>query len=182
MPLVYAQLARGQTVRRVELRKRKDGSTFWTRADGRAVDPQDPLKGSGWSVEDITDERRAEEQLQSVLAEQQALLNNVVVGIHFTRERKTVRCNRRYEEMFGYGPGEAVGASTRDLYFTDAEYEDVGRQYRQIDEHVRYLQIDIEGAKHSGATPTKILEAPSRWPRCCVRREPSESGAIMISA
>ena len=133
-PLAYALLARGQTARRVELRKRKDGSTFWTRADGRAVDPQDPLKGSVWSVEDITDERRAEEQLQSVLAEQQALLNNVVVGIHFTRERKTVRCNRRYEEMFGYGPGEAVGASTRDMYFTDAEYEDVGRQYRQIDE------------------------------------------------
>jgi PAS domain S-box-containing protein len=68
-------------------------------------------------------ERRAEEQLQRVLAEQQALLNNVVVGIHFTRDRKTVRCNRRFEEMFGYAPGAAVGASTRDFYFTDEEWE-----------------------------------------------------------
>jgi PAS domain S-box-containing protein len=41
-------------VRRVELRRRKDGSTFWARVDGRAVDPQDPHKGSVWTVEDIT--------------------------------------------------------------------------------------------------------------------------------
>jgi diguanylate cyclase (GGDEF)-like protein/PAS domain S-box-containing protein len=119
----YAQLARGQTARRIEPRKRKDGSVFWTRADGRAVDPQDPLKGSVWIVEDITEQRRAEEQLQRVLAEQQALLNNVVVGIHFTRDRKTVRCNRRFEEMMGYAPGAAVGATTRDFFFTDEEWQ-----------------------------------------------------------
>src|SRR3954471_9129515 len=95
----YARLARGETWRRVELRKRKDGSTFWSRADGRAVDPQDPDKGSVWIVEDVTEPRRSEDELQRVLAEQQALLNNVVVGIQFTRDRKTVRCNRRYEEM-----------------------------------------------------------------------------------
>ncbi len=122
----YAQLARGQTARRIELRKRKNGSTFWTRADGRAVDPQEPLKGSVWIVEDITEQRLAEERLQSALAEQQALLNNVVVGIHFTRGRKTVRCNRRFEEMLGYAPGAAVGASTRDFYFTDEEWQKVG--------------------------------------------------------
>jgi len=122
----YAQLARGQTARRIEARKRKDGSIFWTRADGRAVDPQDPLKGSVWIVEDITETRRAEEQLQRVLAEQQALLNNVVVGIHFTRDRKTVRCNRRFEEMMGYASGAAVGASTRDFFFTDEEYQKYG--------------------------------------------------------
>jgi len=122
----YAQLARGQTARRVEPRKRKDGSVFWTRADGRAVDPQEPLKGSVWIVEDITEQRHAEDELQRVLAQQQALLNNVVVGIQFTRERKTVRCNRRFEELFGYAAGAAVGASTRDFYFTDEEWEKAG--------------------------------------------------------
>ena len=130
---VYETLARGQTSRRIELRKRKDGSTFWNRADGRAVDPQDPHKGSVWIVEDITEQRRAEEELQRVLAEQQALLDNVVVGIHFTRERRTVRCNRRFEEMFGYAPGAAVGAPTRDLYFTEDEYAGVLQAYAETD-------------------------------------------------
>ena len=131
---VYETLARGETSRRVELRRRKDGSTFWNRADGRAVDAQDPHKGSVWIVEDITEARRAEEELQRVLAEQQALLNNVVVGIQFTRERKTVRCNRRFEEMFGYAPGTAVGAPTRDCYFTDQEYDEVAATYAELDQ------------------------------------------------
>src|SRR5438094_1991662 len=130
---VYETLARGETSRRVELRRRKDGSTFWNRADGRAVDPREPHKGSVWIVEDITEERQAEEELQGVLAEQQALLNNVVVGIQFTRGRRTVRCNRRFEEMFGYAPGSAVGAPTRDVYFTDAEYEQVTETYAELD-------------------------------------------------
>jgi diguanylate cyclase (GGDEF)-like protein/PAS domain S-box-containing protein len=131
---VYDVLSRGQTSRRIELRRRKDGSTFWNRADGRAVDPQDAHKGSVWIVEDITEERKAADELQRVLAEQQALLNNVVVGIQFTRERKTVRCNRRFEEMFGYAPGAAVGAPTRDVYFTDAEYEEMARNYDELDQ------------------------------------------------
>ncbi|HZQ73395.1 MAG TPA: PAS domain S-box protein [Burkholderiales bacterium] len=131
---VYETLARGQTSRRVELRRRKDGSTFWNRADGRAVDPREPHQGSVWIVEDITEQRKAEEELQRVLAEQQALLNNVVVGIQFTRDRKTVRCNRRYEEMFGYAPGTAVSSPTRDLYYTEEEYRRIADIYPQLDE------------------------------------------------
>jgi diguanylate cyclase (GGDEF)-like protein/PAS domain S-box-containing protein len=130
---VYDILARGQTSRRIELRKRKDGSSFWHRADGRAVDPQDPHKGSVWIVEDITEQRRAEDELQRVLAEQHALLNNVVVGIQFTRDRRTVRCNRRFEEMFGYAPGAAVGAPMRELYFTDEEDAASLQAYAEID-------------------------------------------------
>jgi diguanylate cyclase (GGDEF)-like protein/PAS domain S-box-containing protein len=129
----YAMLARGETARRVELRRRKDGSTFWNRAAGRAVDPEEPLKGSVWIVEDVTEQRRAEEELQRVLAEQQALLNNVVVGIKFTRDRRTVRCNRRYEEMFGYAPGAAVGTPSSDIYFTAEEYERASRSYAEVD-------------------------------------------------
>jgi PAS domain-containing protein len=92
---------------------------FWTRADGRAVNPQHPLAGSVWTVEDVTEQRRAEDELQRVLAEQQALLDNVVVGIAISRERKVVRCNRRFEEMFRFGAGDANGASWRQMYFTD---------------------------------------------------------------
>jgi len=129
----YAKLNMGQTSRRTELCKRKDGSTFWMRADGRAVDVQDPYKGSVWTVEDISEQLRAEDELQRVMAEQHALLNNVVVGIKFTKERRTVRCNRRFEEMFGYAPGTAVGAPSRDMYFTDEEFEKVQGIYAEID-------------------------------------------------
>ncbi len=131
---VYDALARGQTPRRIGLRRRKDGSTFWNRADGRAVDPQNPHKGSVWTVEDVTEQRRAEDELQRVLAEQQALLDNVVVGIAFSRERKVVRCNRRFEEMFGFPAGEAIGVSWRHMYFTEDEFEMRAQVYTELDQ------------------------------------------------
>ncbi|HEY2338391.1 MAG TPA: EAL domain-containing protein [Burkholderiales bacterium] len=136
----YAGFARGIAVRRVGLRMRKDGSTFWNRADGRAVDPQNPSRGAVWTVEDVTEQRRAEEELQRVLAEQQALIDNVSVGIAFRRDRRTVRCNRRYEEMFGYAPGEASGSSTRDIYFTEEEFEQASRVYRELDDGLTHVR------------------------------------------
>ena len=126
----YAKLAAGATYAAELQTRRKDGSLYWSRLTGCAVDPADPAKGSVWLDEDITERRRAEEELQRVLAEQQALVNNVVIGIAFVRARKIVRCNRRFEELFGYGPGEALGASTRPLYFTDEEFE---RRYEDLE-------------------------------------------------
>jgi len=121
--------------------RRKDGTTFFARMIAKAIDEKNPQQaGTVWIVEDVTDQRRAEDELQRVLAEQQALLDNVSVGIAFRRDRKTVRANRRYEEMFGYGPGEAVGTSTRDIYFTDEEFRQAARVYPDLDEgktHVR---------------------------------------------
>jgi diguanylate cyclase (GGDEF)-like protein/PAS domain S-box-containing protein len=128
----YAHMSHGQSYTQSVAKRRKDGSVFWERSTGRAVDPVDPQKGSVWLLEDITEQKRAEEELQRVVAEQQALANNVVVGICFVRERKVVRCNRRFEELFGYAPGEALGASTRQFYFTDEDFER-RRTYEELD-------------------------------------------------
>jgi diguanylate cyclase (GGDEF)-like protein/PAS domain S-box-containing protein len=101
--------------------RRKDGSTFLCRMIAKALDAGDTQRGTVWIVEDVTEQRRAEDELQRVLAEQQALLDNVVVGIAFTRDRRYVRCNRRFEELFGFAPGAAVGGSASDLFFTDEQ-------------------------------------------------------------
>ena len=41
--------------------------------------------------------------------EYEALLSNLSLGIAFIKERRFVRVNRRYEEMYGYGHGELIG-------------------------------------------------------------------------
>jgi diguanylate cyclase (GGDEF)-like protein/PAS domain S-box-containing protein len=129
----YQVLASGRTFSTVALTRRKDGSTYWSRVTGCAIDPASPERGSVWLDEDITEQKRAAEELQRVLAEQQALTNNVAVGIAFVRERRVVRCNRRFEELFGFGPGEAEGLSVRDTYFTDDQYEKGGEVYAELD-------------------------------------------------
>jgi diguanylate cyclase (GGDEF)-like protein/PAS domain S-box-containing protein len=142
---VYEPLARGETSRRVELRRRKDGTTFWGRVEGRAVDPLDPHRGSVWIVEDVTERRRAEEDLrrlvreqheseervQRALGEQELILDNAAVGIAFVRAREIQRCNRFLEEMVGAEPGELVGKSSAVLFAAQADWEEAGRRAYQ---------------------------------------------------
>jgi diguanylate cyclase (GGDEF)-like protein/PAS domain S-box-containing protein len=131
----YERMAKGLPYEQVAPRRRKDGSVLWVRATGRAIDPRDPLLGTVWIHEDITEQRRAEEELQRLLAEQQALLNNVVVGIAFIRNRQVIRCNRRFEELFGYAAGEGLGLAARQLYFTDDEDDtERARAYEELDQ------------------------------------------------
>jgi diguanylate cyclase (GGDEF)-like protein/PAS domain S-box-containing protein len=130
----YADLAAGRSFSTEGRVRRKDGSSFIARITGTAVDPLDPARGTVWISEDITERRRMEEALQQVLAEQQALLNNVVMGIAFIRDRRIMRCNRRYEEMFGHPPGGVLNLDTRFMYFTDAEFADAATPYAALDQ------------------------------------------------
>ena len=115
--------------------KRKDGSTVLCRMVAKAIDEKNPQQGGTvWIVDDITERRRAAEELQRVLAEQQALLNNVVVGIAFSLERKIVRCNRRFEDLFGFAPGGAIGTSWREAYFSDDEFQERLGTYAELDQ------------------------------------------------
>ena len=51
-----------------------------------------------------------------------ALLENALVGIVHTRQRRIVACNHRIEEIFGYPPGGMVGESTRIFYPSDEAF------------------------------------------------------------
>ena len=66
-----------------------------------------------------TDAEEAEQDLA-------AIFDLTVVGLARLRDRIIVRCNRRLEELFGYGPGELLGQSTRLWYRSEEEYVTVG--------------------------------------------------------
>jgi PAS domain S-box-containing protein len=61
---VYEHLSRGETHRREQQLARKDGSHFWCRLTGRAIDPADLDKGSVWMLEDVTEEYAAAQALR----------------------------------------------------------------------------------------------------------------------
>jgi diguanylate cyclase (GGDEF)-like protein/PAS domain S-box-containing protein len=128
----YAALASGRSFSAEGPMRRKDGSSFAACLTGTAADPLDPGRGTVWICDDVSESKRTEDALQRVLAEQQALLNNLIVGIVFVRDRTIERCNRRFEELFGFKPGEAAGRSVRELYFTDEAYETGSRSYAEL--------------------------------------------------
>jgi len=60
---VYEQLSRGETHRREQELVRKDGSRFWCRLSGSAIDPGDLGRGTVWMLEDVTEARATAEAL-----------------------------------------------------------------------------------------------------------------------
>ncbi len=130
---VYSQVWRGETHVREQLVVRKNGSRFWARMAGRAVDARHPAKGMVGIIEDITAERDAAEALRLAYAEQQAIFDSATSGIVLIVDRLLQRCNRKLHEMFGWPAGEMVGKSTRILYADDAAWNVGGGEvYEQI--------------------------------------------------
>ncbi|WP_374433958.1 response regulator [Inhella sp.] len=68
----HAGMWRGETVRIEEELLRLDGSRFWCRLSGRAIDPARPERGSVWTLDDISAERASADALRQAkeLAEQ----------------------------------------------------------------------------------------------------------------
>jgi PAS domain S-box-containing protein len=131
-------------------------------------------------------------RIEGLLAEQSAILDNVMFGVMFVRERRVVSANRRCEELFGYTNGQLTGGSTAMVFPSDAEFEAAGqastgagagkyvteeRQYRRRDGSLFWCLVSgyaLDPLRPtraaSGCTPT----SPSAsWPRkSCACRPP----------
>ncbi len=112
--------------------RRKDGSTFPCRIIAKAINPENTQHGTIWIAEDATERKRTDEAIQRLLKEQEAILENAMIGIVFLKDRRVMRCNRRFEELFGYDPGELLNRSTRDLYRKEEDYAAAGRRYDDL--------------------------------------------------
>ncbi|MEH6434377.1 bifunctional diguanylate cyclase/phosphodiesterase [Massilia sp. DD77] len=74
-------------------------------------------------ISDISERKHNEMRIEALLTEQGAILDNVMFGVLFVRQRTIVSANRRCEALFGYGEGELVGGSTEFLFPSQLEYE-----------------------------------------------------------
>ncbi len=90
---------------------------------------QEQLQRYQSQLEALVELRTAE--LKRALMEQQAVFDNATVGILVVdAERRVTRCNRRLEEMLGYGPGELDGLSTRVYFESDEAWQTYGEATR----------------------------------------------------
>ncbi|MFA6312994.1 MAG: diguanylate cyclase [Sterolibacterium sp.] len=128
-------LAAGQPFHAEIEYRRKDGSQFWSRVSAKAVDPLNTQDGTIWIIEDISEERsirealakatqESDDRVRAALAEQELIFNNAAVGMMFVRNRIVRRCNRKFEEIFGYAEGELVGNSTLLFHPTVRDYDE----------------------------------------------------------
>ena len=106
--------------------RRQDGSDMWINLFGYVADPADPSMGVFWIAEDRTAFKQAEEALKKAYFDQRLIFDHCVAGIAFVRNRIFQQCNRRFEELYGYGPGELTGQPTRITYFSEKAHAETG--------------------------------------------------------
>jgi diguanylate cyclase (GGDEF)-like protein/PAS domain S-box-containing protein len=123
----YPVMAKGDPYKTEKLMRRRDGQLFWAHLTGKLVNPLDTHEGSIWIVDDISEQKQAQTQLQTILTEHSLILENAMVGIVFLHNRTVTRCNRGFEKTLGYGPGELNGSSSRQWYLTDQDWHE-GRE------------------------------------------------------
>ncbi|HEY0844016.1 MAG TPA: diguanylate cyclase [Noviherbaspirillum sp.] len=134
------------------LMKRRDGSTFWCRMLGRAIDPDDHSKGSIFITEDITERRQADEARRQLLLEYRAILDNASLGITFTRERRFLHCNQRFSEMFGWSSDELMHQPTEIVYPSPEAAQDVARRARPVLRGGDRVDLEVLMKRRDGST------------------------------
>lgn len=94
------------------------------------------------------DDRAGGDDGSRAAREQQLIFERAQMGIVCSRNRVIQRCNPRFEEMFGYAPGEVVGMPTRVYYGSDESWEDVGdRAYADIIRHGVFDSVECYARK-----------------------------------
>ncbi|QJD98742.1 EAL domain-containing protein [Massilia forsythiae] len=113
----YGVLAEGRSFQCEATMLRKDGTPMWIKVIGYAVNLAEGDAGTLiWMLEDRTRQKRDEEALRVALMENQAILDNAVLGIAVVERGRTLRCNRKMAELFGRDFQGIDGARVRSLY------------------------------------------------------------------
>ncbi|HUC63711.1 MAG TPA: PAS domain S-box protein [Alphaproteobacteria bacterium] len=139
------------------IRVKKSGERFWARVSAAAFDRNDPSKGVVAILEEVTERKRAREQLAEakVQAEQAAANFRIVIdasphGVAVIRERTVVMCNPAYETLFGVAPGAMVGQSVRPIFPSDEAFRRAGEALYETIKRGEVYSTEIQYVRRSG--------------------------------
>jgi len=106
----YPILARGERSETVLQLQRSDGTLFWCRFIGKALNPEKPQDGSIWMLEDITERKQAEEALRESEERYRIIMENVNLGISLVDiNHKIIMANQFFAELLKKPAADFVG-------------------------------------------------------------------------
>ena len=147
----YGVLGQGGSFKTETAMVRRDGTRMWVNMIGYAVNPEELGTGTMiWMIEDRTGQKAAEESLRNALLENQAILDNAVLGIAVVERGRTLHCNRKMEELFGHQGGSIEGLPVRELYPDDAGWIAAREQTRRDFEAGRVHMAEYELVRRDG--------------------------------
>jgi PAS domain S-box-containing protein len=81
---------------------------------------------------EITDRKNAEEALARLETLESSILSTIPHAVIGLRQRKIIFANQAVESVFGWRPEQLLSRSTRVLYRTDREYEEIGKHFYPV--------------------------------------------------
>ena len=90
-------------------------------------------------------------ELEARTREVQAIIDAATAGIVLLHNRTILSCNGMLEQMFGYGPGELIGQTTRVLYPDEESFLQVGESIATSNKQQGFYRGDHEMVRKDGS-------------------------------
>lgn len=101
---------------------------------------------------DISELYRVRTEMHRLNREQEAMLDNELVGIAKVRDRRTLWANEALFRMLGYTSAELVGQSTRLWYQDEATYRQLGEAAYPMLRQGRHYRTQLQMTRKGGQT------------------------------
>ncbi len=152
------------------------GVERWVSENGQ---PQAEAGGPPWVdgiIADISQRKHNEMRIEGLLAEQSAILDNVMFGVMFVRHRKVVSANRRAEELFGFAQGMMAGISTSVLFPSWFDFDSAGERQYPILAAGQYFSEERQYLRKDGSLFWALVSG------CALDPERANEGSIWVHA
>ncbi|MBS4096970.1 MAG: PAS domain S-box protein [Sulfuricella sp.] len=107
---------------------RKDGSPLPVAVTSSSIRRNDKPAGEVVAFHDITEQLANRERLEQTLSEQQAILDNAMVGIAFVRNHRIVWANSRVESLLGFSREDLIGQMIEIFSATQEDSAEFGKE------------------------------------------------------
>ncbi|MDP3744938.1 MAG: EAL domain-containing protein [Methylotenera sp.] len=126
------------------------GNYRWMRSAGQAEYDKTgkPITMRG-IAQDVSERHQYLQHIEQLLSEQHTILENKLVGMITVKNRKVVWSNAAFARMMGYSEDEVIGASSRQFYANDEDYQLIGAAYADIESN-EILRIQHEFVRKDG--------------------------------
>jgi PAS domain S-box-containing protein len=164
--------ARGEVYQREMQVRQFDGTRIWILLSGKAVSGDDLRQGTVWVIMDITRRKELEEQLQRSMSEREAILNNAVVGMVLSVNRRHEWVNEKFARMLGYPRAALIGQSSQHIHPDRASWERFGVEARAALVEAGSYTCELQLRRSDGALFWAEMGGS------CVRANDPDSGVI----
>ncbi len=141
----------------------KDASVLWLLVSANPLkDENGEFAGSFAMFTDITDRKKAEDELRNKKIELEEILRALPDALIYADvNRRIVKVNPAFEKMFGYRPEEVLGQKTKIIYAHSDEFKDQGKIRYNVKARGLYTPYEINYKRKDGRIfPSETVGTP----------------------